>query len=261
LATQADLWPGLSAVWWRQFHLDSTFDSISEADDELVTRAQWRAWIAVLESARVPWVNALWAARRAENKVVQLRCARSLGARVPATIVTNDVEQARQFCSTHTRAVIKTLASGYFALSDRAFVYTQEISAKTLDHGEHMWSEQPVLVQELVTSATADVRVVAFGNQCFGASHPRTTLDWRTTTQARWTPWPVPSDVAAFCRQYNEAMGLAYAAFDFLLADEALWFLEANQAGEWAFLDRALGLGISEALAAYLASLTSGTYR
>jgi hypothetical protein len=54
-------------------------------------------------------------------------------------------------------------------------------------------------------------------------------------------------------------MGLRYAAFDFVLDGDVLWFLEANQAGEWVFIDRPLKLGIAQALAEYLGELAGAT--
>jgi hypothetical protein len=53
------------------------------------------------------------------------------------------------------------------------------------------------------------------------------------------------------------ALGLRYAAFDFVDDGERAWFLEANQAGEWTFIDRPLRLGIAEALTSMLSSLAA----
>jgi hypothetical protein len=45
-------------------------------DDFLVAREQWRAWLTDLaESPDTRWLNPLWAARSAENKLVQMRVA------------------------------------------------------------------------------------------------------------------------------------------------------------------------------------------
>ncbi len=53
-------------------------------------------------------------------------------------------------------------------------------------------------------------------------------------------------------------MGLRYAAFDFIDDGEDIWFLEANQAREWLFIDRPLQMGISEAITDVLTALAFG---
>ena len=50
-------------------------------------------------------------------------------------------------------------------------------------------------------------------------------------------------------------LGLEFAAFDFMITSDSVFFLEANQAGEWLFLERALDLPIGKAIAARLAEL------
>jgi glutathione synthase/RimK-type ligase-like ATP-grasp enzyme len=65
----------------------------------------------------------------------------------------------------------------------------------------------------------------------------------------------LPEPLAALCLRYLHALGLEYAAFDFVREGEAVWFLEANQAGEWAFIDRAADLGIADSLARRLVAL------
>ena len=56
---------------------------------------------------------------------------------------------------------------------------------------------------------------------------------------------------------YLDIFSLRYAAFDFMVAGTEWQFLEANQAGEWSFIDRLLGLGIASTLASELARLAS----
>jgi hypothetical protein len=49
---------------------------VAAVDDFLVAREQWRAWLTDLaESPDTRWLNPLWAARSAENKLVQMRVA------------------------------------------------------------------------------------------------------------------------------------------------------------------------------------------
>lgn len=248
--------PCLSVVWWRQFEYDVHPADLGAADDILVERSQWRAWISVLDSSQSRWVNSLWAARRAENKVQQLRTAYDVGFSVPSTIITNDRDEALRFASENGDAIVKTLASAYFSFSDQSFVFTEEITHPALENPAR-WHLAPLIVQERLTGAL-DARVVSFGRHVFGARCQAKGLDWRKTPYDAdlWSVWDVPDSIAARCAKYREHLGLEYAAFDFMVNDQ-IWFLEANQAGEFSFIDRALDLGISGALAEHLVTMAS----
>lgn len=244
-----------SAVWWRQFELPAEPVVFDSTPDELVlVRAQWRAWLSTLAAPETPWVNDLWAARRAEDKVTQLRTARSLGFRVPRTIVTNDRVAAERFGS-EPETVVKTLASAYFELSGSGFVYTNPLTA-ALTADERSWHAQPLVVQQRIFGAP--VRVVVVGRDWFGARCDTAALDWRTAgTEAAWRRWNVPQDLGDRCLRYIDALALRYAAFDFVDDGDDVWFLEANQAGEWVFVDRRLKLGIVNALVELLMDLAA----
>jgi glutathione synthase/RimK-type ligase-like ATP-grasp enzyme len=242
----------VGAVWWRQFELAPTGTNTQAAaiDELLLVRAQWRTWLASLSVPAVPWVNDLWAGRQAENKLLQLRLATELGFSVPRTVVTNDPCEAQRTLG-DCEAVVKTLASAYFELSGGGFVYTQAFDDVV---STDAWFAQPLMVPQQIRGD--DVRVILVGKDCFGASCATTTLDWRTAGQnAVWSGWAVPGMLADKCRAYIARTGLQYAAFDFIDSGDGVWFLEANQAGEWAFLERVLHLGISESLAGLLSAL------
>ena len=148
--------------------------------------------------------------------------------------------------------IVKALAGAYFEFSGGAFVYTRSLTdAVTRDAAA--WNAQPLVVQRKMDGV--DVRVVVVGEQVFGAACETNMIDWRLERSSEWTPWSVPGGIAEKCRSYLEALGLKYAAFDFIDDGKDVWFLEANQAGEWAFIERSLNLGISEALASLLTGL------
>jgi glutathione synthase/RimK-type ligase-like ATP-grasp enzyme len=63
----------------------------------------------------------------------------------------------------------------------------------------------------------------------------------------------VPEDVAKRLRSLMGRLGLAYGAIDMIRRpDGEHVFLEVNPTGEWGMLERDLGLGISDAIAAAL---------
>jgi glutathione synthase/RimK-type ligase-like ATP-grasp enzyme len=243
------------AVWWRQFELPVEPGSrmpVDEVDDLLVQRAQWRSWLATFDAPDINWVNDLWAARRAENKVVQLQTAAEVGFDVPSTKITNDRDVAALFLDGRP-GVVKSIAAAYFEISDAGFVYTQD-AADLLGHPDDLWFAQPVFVQE--RKVGADVRVIYVDGEVFGATCESPILDWRTATPSPlWHKWSPPEETRKQCEAYCNTLGLYYAAFDFIDDGSMCWFLEANQAGEWSFLERQLGLGVTEAVVRLLARL------
>ena len=246
-----------TVVWWRQFELDQHPIGTAEIDDVLVARAQWRTWLSTMHVPNAVWVNDLWSARRAENKIEQLRTALTAGFTVPRTLLTNDPVAALAFRETIGAAVVKASASAYFEFSDQSFVFTEELDDSVLDRRE-LWFDVPVSVQESLTDCL-DARVISFGEFTFGAKCRTKGSDWRKTPfeTVLWQQWKVPDAVRRACLVYRTLMGLEYAAFDFMLRADEVYFLEANQAGEWLFIDRAIDAGISAAFAQRLARLAS----
>ncbi len=244
-----------SVVWWRQFQTDDHPGTAAEIDDVLLQRAQWRTWLSTLASPGALWVNDLWASRRAEDKVEQLRTAGSVGLLVPPTLVTNDPLAAVRFQSDVGECVVKTLSTAYFSFSDQGFVYT-ELLSRALDH-DGQWYEVPLTIQKRLRGS--DARVISFGDESFSARCNAPGLDWRKTPfdQNAWERWQPPTHLLDKCHSYRRVLGLKYAAFDFMIDGSTPYFLEANQAGEWLFLDRTLNLGISYSFANYLSSQLS----
>jgi glutathione synthase/RimK-type ligase-like ATP-grasp enzyme len=71
--------------------------------------------------------------------------------------------------------------------------------------------------------------------------------------EADWHPFSLTQEATSACLALTEALGLRYAAIDLVDDGEHLWFLEVNQGGEFQFIDRPLGLGITQDLARALA--------
>jgi len=245
------------AIWWRQFiPEEAPTRSVLELDDRLVIGEQWRAWISVFDAPGTFWMNPIWSARSAENKVNQLRIASFCGFDVPPTLVTNSATSARSFSHNVGPCIVKTLRAGYFAYSDSAFMFTRRLTSEILDMDE--WEQQPIIVQARI-EPRIDIRLFVVHGAVVGAASTKTphdTDDWRTVShEVEWSPWSVPASIAAACIDYTRRFNLEYCAFDFASDDERIWFLEGNQAGEFSFLDRPLELGIGSAIANTLAGL------
>lgn len=243
------------AVWLRQFLPEpANTDRVSEVDEFLVAREQWRAWLSDLAEQEGPrWLNPLWASRRAENKLGQLRIARACALDVPPTVLTNSRSEAFRHQSEVGRCIVKSVASAYFPFSDSAFMFTVDLAA-TAELPDADWAVQPVLVQKAIAKK-ADVRVFLLPGLATAVATHVAVTDWRTVSgDAEWKPYDLPATIAVSCRTYLGQLGLVYGAFDFVVdGEDHWWFLECNQAGEFSFADRPLNLGIGDTIAAWLA--------
>jgi glutathione synthase/RimK-type ligase-like ATP-grasp enzyme len=249
-----------STVWWRQFLPEPTpASTVEELDDRLVVAEQWRSWISVFDDPGGYWMNPLWAARLAENKIVQLRTAKTCGFSVPATLVTNNAASAATFAAQVGQCVVKSLRAGYFGYSDQSFMFTRLLTPDIIALRSE-WQVQPLVVQAQI-KPRIDIRVFVVHHQVEAAVStmaPLDAIDWRTaSSEAHWGLCPLPPALVKASEQYVELLNLEYCAIDLASDGHDVWFLEGNQAGEFAFVDRPLDLGITAAIARALSTAAS----
>jgi glutathione synthase/RimK-type ligase-like ATP-grasp enzyme len=202
-------------------------------------------------SLGVPWVNGLTETHLAERKLLQLAVAIRLGFFVPETIVATSQQVLRAFLAKHKSVVCKPVYAGLQLTERGGFgTFTHDITAADLDDAEAM-ENCPTLLQERVAKV-GDVRVTFFGAECFSVAirSANGALDWRRPdVDATYEITSIDARTETLCRTMMSELQLSFGAFDFALtAEGALVFLEVNPAGEWAWLDDKLELGMRESL-------------
>lgn len=213
----------------------------------------------VLSSLDVLWVN--HPARESDAvKPRQLHVARRCGLAVPDSQVTNRPDGVRDFARGVGGALAsKALAAALLVESGRLqTAYTSRIEQNQLadlagvNTTLHLF--QPFLLKAF------EARVTVVGDRVFGAAiHARSAaagVDWRSDYDALdyaviEPPEPVTTGMLSFLR----AFGLSFGAFDFAVTPDNEWImLECNPCGAYGWLEDALHLPITEALADLLAS-------
>ncbi|MEV0581332.1 hypothetical protein [Nonomuraea sp. NPDC050310] len=186
----------------------------------------------------------------------QLATARDLGIRVPRTLVTThpatDVDRLRS-----ARVVAKALdshaveaAPGLLAAAFARIAPRDEVRA---------WPRQaPLVLQEYVPHST-ELRVYHLRGElhAFRVVKDSPEALWLAEETVEVTACPVPPPVATATRRLAEALGLTYAAFDFLLdGSREPVFLEANVTGDWRWFEHRAGTrAVTRAAVAMLARL------
>jgi glutathione synthase/RimK-type ligase-like ATP-grasp enzyme len=189
----------------------------------------------------------------AEYKPVQLRQAVACGLRVPRTLVTNDPQTARVFVSAVGRAVCKPFGGAGISDDDGfRHVFTTKVTANQCTDPNIFRTMH--LFQEWVPKEY-EVRLTVVDGRFFAAridaASEAARVDWRSDYQSishtvTGTPGTVRSQVNALL----DALGLRFAALDFIVApDGQWWFLECNPNGQWAWIEEETGMPIAGALA------------
>lgn len=196
------------------------------------------------------YVNHPDANHAADVKVTQLRVAASLGLRVPASLITNDLGQARLFAARHRQIVYKPLTFVRHLTPDGPqTIWTQPVRADELDE---TIAGTAHLFQGLVDKV-ADLRITVVGQQifCIRIDSDPPQLDWRYDYDKLTYTWcDPPPELAGPVIAYLKRLGLAFGCFDFGLtgSGEAVFF-ECNPNGQWGWLEESTGAPIAAAFA------------
>ena len=170
----------VSSVWWRR---PGEFAIPPDWSDEARAFAASEGRVGVLGvlgSLSARWINHPSRDSAANYKPVQLAAAARAGLEIPRTVITSDLEHAREFVG-RDEVVYKGLSGGVLTPDSRhRYIPTTLLRAGDLDEA---LAGTAHLFQERVPKAF-EVRLTVIGNQMFPvAIHTGTEagkLDWRT---------------------------------------------------------------------------------
>lgn len=265
-------WDGVLATERRQVRLSEIrsvlyrHPSHFELADGL-SRTEWRHAAAearcglggVLSELDVLWVN--HPSRESDAiKPRQLNVARKVGLGYPASQVTNKPDAVGDFATTVGGPLAtKTLAAAALVESGRVQIaYTRRVQSTEL--GDLAGVEATAHLFQAFLPKLCEARVTVIGQHVFAASihanSDATRVDWRVDYDALdyavvKPPAPVTAGMLAFLKHF----GLSFGAFDFVITPDREWImLECNPAGAYGWLEQALDLPITSALADLLAN-------
>lgn len=232
-----------TSVWFRRLGAPDvgTYDHL---EAQLVQDELPHIFLGGLAACGVRWVDEPFTVERAERKLYQLAVAKRVGLKLAESLVTNDVAAARGQLSS-MRLVAKPLSPGQ-GISP----HTEAVTEEDL----RLVSDLPVLLQEFIADATADLRVVVVGSQAWAWRRLRATdvVDWRATDPHGLDFVHDEDDrVLQDAIDLTKALGLTMSVQDWLDSPRGPVFLEANPQGAWAFLDGAEET-VPRAIAAHL---------
>ena len=228
-------------------------------DDELVLYEDWftqftqtreraayfLSWLLQLSHRGATLVNGPHAASVMQYKPYQLHALRSLGAKVPRTLISNDPATIRAFHAEVKDVIYKPVLGG---------AITRPLDAEALERLEAV-TASPVIFQERVPGE--DLRVMLVGDEvvsCVSIETPSQHLDFRddpvyNSGEARYREVALPEPVQRFCRAAAKACGLTFAGIDIKQHGKDFVFLELNSSPIYMDVELKLGHRISRAIA------------
>lgn len=246
----------ISRSWYRHAR-------VSDRDGEAAAFIAREA-LAYLESfwEATPWfwVNRPSAARRAEQKPLQLLAAQRAGFLIPATCITNSPAAARALARSQP-VIAKPLAGGQIKADGCDYaIFTTPVTVNDLQSDEAVRA-CPTIYQHRIERGF-DLRVTIVGDHIFAAAiqiadrRPE-EVDWRAAEPARLSchPYDLPEAITRCCRRLMHEFALSYAALDLMIdCDGRYFFLEINPSGQWGWVERRTGAPITAALIDLLAA-------
>lgn len=207
-------------------------------------------------------VNDRDGATRCSFKLNQMLYAHKIGLRIPKTIITNNIRNARLFITQHKSSIAKRISSGTYVRFSNCnsdsnkrvnTILTQSVNISDLDNlNEKDFSVSPTLMQQKIQKKY-DIRVFCVNNKIFSfliypPDNAITPIDWRElTSKSKYEQFELPSDIINKINDFMSYYKLFYGSFDFILDNkEDFWFLECNPDGQWAWLDNIVNGEISE---------------
>lgn len=250
------------AIWYRRVRTPARPEQMDAGIYDFCLRENRAALLGgLITQKEARWMSSPDAIWKAEFKPYQLRVAQDIGFKIPKTIISNDPSAIRRAFDDFDLMIVKPARSGHFWQGSEEYsVYTSVVTSTEMASVEETrW--MPSIYQEFVPKQY-DIRVICVGDELFAAAihsqnDPAAVVDWRKTNDP-YLPHSrieLPEIVAGKLRLLMRRLNLQFGCIDLVLTPAGEYvFLEVNPSGQWLWLDDQLNLGISRAVADWLAA-------
>lgn len=233
--------PGVDVVWYRKVRLQD----VAEPVESFVHQETEGLLDSILNNYKeCRWVNARDSLARARPKISQLQSAKELGFRIPDTIVTNDIEELKNFAAQHDGKIIaKPIQTQVIESPDCPLVLgTRQL---TQEHYVSATKFAPCYAQERLL-LNSEIRIVVFGNQlhAFRMTAKQSTDDLKQLEldQIHHEKCSIDGLVSQKIHSLMSFYGLEFGAIDLAVIDDGEpVFLELNPNGQWLWLQYMTG--------------------
>ena len=241
----------LRLIWWRRCRgLPEVPDTVRDPRmRELVVKDCLSALRGTLLAAFTgTWLSDPYATERAQNKLLQLRVARSVGLTVPRTLVSSDPDRIREFVRGQGGTVVAKTLTGLFGTALEA----GRVRLDSLTDDDEL-RLAPTIYQEEIAGED-HLRVMLFGEHLHAARICSAQLDWRLANDMRIEPTDLDGHLQQALRQVVTRLGLRMGIFDLKITpDGNPVFLEINPQGQFLFVEGMSDMPLTDAFADFAA--------
>lgn len=250
------------SIWYRKVRVPERPLGMDEGHfDFCLEESRYALVGAILAlSETVPTISnpkTIWAA---EHKPYQLSVAKSCGFIIPETLIGNNSEKVVEaFGKFKGKLIAKPVRTGYLEEAGKPkAIYTSAIKPEHMEQIQRV-EVCPSIFQPLLDKQF-DIRVTIVGDKVFTAEIDSQTdfdasVDWRKTSNPNLPHrnHNLPKQIHEKLLLYMNKLGLKFGTIDFVLTKSGEYvFLEINPSGQWLWLDRILGFGITKSIADWL---------
>jgi glutathione synthase/RimK-type ligase-like ATP-grasp enzyme len=243
----------VSVGWWRKPQKISPPPNVSDSEATRFVQEENDTLVRCLPSIfpEVKWVNSPRAMSGCGRKLDQLPIAKTLGFKVPQTIVSNSRHEILSFLDVFPDAIIKPMDFGGFTYDNKNFgCFTSPIGRREVEGLPDSAFYAPVFVQRKIVKFQ-ELRVTVIGSKVSacaidsqGSDDLSVRSDWRMIPPVELPHQIVnlPDDITSAVRRFTEICGLNYAAFDIIQEpDKEFYFLEMNPNGQYLWIEHLTG--------------------
>jgi hypothetical protein len=229
---------------------------INEVNNAFIFQ-QWNDALQIVYSRiKCGWISSPDATYNANNRINQLTYAKKIGFNIPATIITNDPNRARNFYHEYNgNIILKVLHHHDIEIQNKVYcIYTHVVNDNDLLKFNDL-VHAPCVLQERIRKH-AELRVTVVRDRAFGVDikFESVTAGWDDIhrcplPQLPKRPIQLEQEVELRCINLIKSLGLKYGAIDLVIDEnDRLNFLEVNPTGDWVWIERETKLPITEAI-------------
>lgn len=200
-------------------------------------------------SSKTKWLPDPSNIKNLENKIYQLNEAKSVGLRIPNTLVSNDPEEIVKFIGEKNKYgyIYKPFKlHAWRETSGYRSIYTNMIHKDDIINNDTV-RIVPGIYQERIEKSF-EVRATFFGDDDISVKinssiYDSERQDWRASTQlmSSLELYQLPRETRDLCNMYLHRIGADMGCFDFIVTEDGEFvFLEVNQQGQFLWIEHAL---------------------
>lgn len=249
-----------TSIWYRRVRSPVKPAEMQDGVYDFCLQETKATLLGSLMSYSCRWMSSPASVWRAEFKPYQLAIANRLGLQVPNTIITNEPNEIRHAFQAFGSMIVKPARSGHLIYNGKSHaIFTSQLLEEHIGNLDDA-KLSPAIYQQRIPKRF-DIRATIVGDQIFSAaidsqSDPQAEVDWRHTTNPNLPHFRIslPKNVEKLLLDLMKSLDLSFGAVDLVQKPDGDYvFLEVNPNGQWLWIDDQLDLGISEAVASWLA--------